>query len=153
MNTFERILPAPIPTQDSQYFWDAAKDGCFLIKRCEVCGKAHWYPRALCPFCMSDKTFWQESSGKGVIYTFSAMLRTPQPFILAFITLDEGPTLLSNLVNCDPATLAIGQAVRVLFRPSDGEYQVPVFEPASNASITDPSSPTQHPKPLKATDD
>ena len=136
MNAFERILPAPIPTQDSQQFWDAAKEGRFLIKRCEACGKAHWYPRALCPFCMSDKTLWQDSPGTGVIYTFSAMLRTAQPFVLAFITLDEGPTLLSNLVNCDPATLTIGQPVRVLFRPSDGDCPVPVFEPATNAQAT-----------------
>lgn len=132
MNALERVLPAPIPTQDSQPFWDAAKEGRFLIKRCTACGKAHWYPRPLCPFCLSDDTVWQDSAGTGVIYTFSVMVRTAAPFVLAFITLDEGPTLLSNLVNCEPGDLAIGQPVRVLFRPSDGDYPVPVFEPASN---------------------
>jgi len=134
----ERVLPAPIPTQDSQPFWDAAKEGRFLIKRCATCGRAHWYPRPLCPFCLSDNTVWQDSAGTGVIYTFSVMVRAAAPFVLAFITLDEGPTLLSNLVNCEPGTLAIGQPVRVLFRPSDGEYPVPVFEPACNPQTTLP---------------
>jgi uncharacterized OB-fold protein len=88
---------------------------------------------------MSENTVWQESAGTGVIYTFSAMLRTAQPYIVAFVTLDEGPTLLSNIVNCDPATLAIDQQVRVLFRPSDGEFPVPVFEPAGNPLSTFPN--------------
>lgn len=133
MNTLERLLPSPIPTQDSQPFWDAAQQGRFLVKSCQDCRKAHWYPRPICPFCMSERTLWQDSPGTGVIYTFSAMLRAAPPYVLAFVTLDEGPTLLTNLVNCDPATLAIGQRVRVLFRPSDGEWPVPVFEPVSPA--------------------
>ena len=136
MNAFERILAAPIPTLDSQFFWDAAKEGRFHVKRCLDCEKVHWYPRALCPFCMSENTTWQVSAGTGVIYTFSAMLRTAQPYIVAFVTLDEGPTLLSNIVNCDPAALAIGQPVRGLFRPSDGEFPVPVFEPIGNPRST-----------------
>ena len=131
MNALERVLPAAIPTQDSQPFWDAAKQGRFLIKRCRSCERAHWYPRPRCPFCLSHDTVWEDSPGTGVIYTFSAMVRTSAPFVLAFITLDEGPTMLSNLVHCDPGALAVGQRVRMLFRPSDGDYPVPVFEPAA----------------------
>ena len=151
MNALERVLPTPIPTQDSQPFWDAAKEGRFLIKRCANCGKAHWYPRPLCPFCLSDDTVWLDSAGTGVIYTFSVMVRAAAPFVLAFVTLDEGPTLLSNLVNCEPGALAIGQPVRVLFRASDGEYPVPVFEPASNRQTTLP--PAIADSALRAADD
>ncbi len=151
MNALERVLPAPIPTQDSQPFWDAAKEGRFLIKRCANCGKAHWYPRPLCPFCLSDDTVWLDSAGTGVIYTFSVMVRAAAPFVLAFVTLDEGPTLLSNLVNCEPGALAIGQPVRVLFRASDGEYPVPVFEPASNRQTTLPRAIAD--SALRAADD
>jgi len=151
MNALERVLPAPIPTQDSQPFWDAAKEGRFLIKRCANCGKAHWYPRPLCPFCLSDDMVWLDSAGTGVIYTFSVMVRAAAPFVLAFVTLDEGPTLLSNLVNCEPGALAIGQPVRVLFRASDGEYPVPVFEPASNRQTTLPRAIAD--SALRAADD
>ena len=152
MNAFERILPAPIPTQDSQFFWEAAKEGRFHVKRCQACEKVHWYPRTLCPFCMSENTVWQESAGTGVIYTFSAMLRTAQPYIVAFVTLDEGPTLLTNIVNCNVAALAIGQPVRVLFRPSDGEFPVPVFEPTGNPQSTLSALPNSIPA-HKASDD
>jgi uncharacterized OB-fold protein len=100
---------------------------------------------------LSDDTVWLDSAGTGVIYTFSVMVRAAAPFVLAFVTLDEGPTLLSNLVNCEPGALAIGQPVRVLFRPSDGEYLVPVFEPASNRQTTLPRAIAD--SALRAADD
>jgi uncharacterized protein len=129
MTDTQRLLPCPIPTEDSKPFWEAAKAGRFLIKRCLSCEKSHWYPRPLCPFCWSE-TEWQAGLGTGVIYAFSAMRRAPKPYVVAFVTLTEGPTMLSNLVGCDPDALAIGQAVRLVFRPSDGAYPVPCFEPA-----------------------
>lgn len=129
MNDIQRVIPAPIPTEDSKPFWEAAKEGRFLIKRCLSCGRAHWYPRSLCPFCFSERTEWQAGTGKGVIYSYSAMRRAVPPYVVAFVTLEEGPTMLTNIVGCDPDALAIGQAVRVVFRPSDGEFLVPLFEP------------------------
>ena len=140
MNTTERLLACPIPTEDTKVFWQAAKEGRFLIKRCLDCNKVHWYPRVLCPFCLSANTAWQAGSGKGVIYSYSAMRRATPPYIVAFVTLDAGPTMLTNLVHCDPDTLAIGQAVRLLFTPSDGDYPVPVFEPAPTASTASTAS-------------
>lgn len=129
MSDNSRLLAAPIPTVDSLPFWEAAKQGRFLVKRCSACDKAHWYPRPTCPFCFSSETQWQAGLGSGVIYSFSVMRHAKQPYVVAFVTLDEGPTMLSNIVDCDPETLAIGQAVRLLFKPSDGEFPVPVFTP------------------------
>lgn len=129
-NPSERIIPAPIPTQDTQVFWAAAAEDRFLVKRCLACTKVHWYPRALCPFCFSDNTEWQPGSGRGIIYSFSVMRRAPQPYAVAFVTLEEGPSMLTNLVDCDFDALAIGQAVQVVFKPTDGAWRVPVFRPA-----------------------
>jgi uncharacterized OB-fold protein len=126
----ERLIPAPIPTEDTLAFWTAAREGNFLIKRCLDCGEVHWYPRALCPFCFSERTEWQPGSGWGSIYSFTVMRRAPQPYAQAFVTLAEGPTMLTNLVDCDFDALAIGQAVQVVFKPSDGDWLVPVFTPA-----------------------
>lgn len=128
-NDADRPIPAPVPTQETKAFWMAAAEGKFLIKRCLACDRTHWYPRTLCPFCLSDKTDWYPATGKGIIYSFSVMRRTPQPYAIAFVTLEEGPTMLSNLVDCDFALLAIGQKVSVVFKPSDGDYPVPVFTP------------------------
>ena len=75
-----RPIPAPAVTIESKPFWDAAAEGRFLIKRCNDCGQAHWFPRALCPFCFSDKTVWEESPGEGVIYSYSVMRRSPTGF-------------------------------------------------------------------------
>ena len=57
---------APRILGDQAGFWEAAKSGRFLIKRCKDCGKAHWFPRALCPFFMGE-TDWEEASGRGEI--------------------------------------------------------------------------------------
>lgn len=127
----ERVIPAPIPTPDTLAYWEAASQGRFLIKRCLDCGQAHWYPRAICPFCFSDRTEWQPGSGRGTIYACTVVRRAPQPFAQAFVTLAEGPTMLTNLVDCDLDALAIGQAVEVVFRPSDGRWLVPIFKPVA----------------------
>jgi uncharacterized OB-fold protein len=125
-----RQIPAPAVTIESKPFWDAAGEGRFLIKRCSACGKAHWYPRALCPFCMSDETVWEESPGEGVIYTYSVMYRSPTgPYAIGYVTLDEGPAVLTNFVDYDFSKLAIGQKVKVKFQPTEGGPPVPVFSP------------------------
>ena len=125
-----RQIPAPAVTIESKPFWDAAGEGRFLIKRCGACGKAHWYPRALCPFCMSDETVWEESPGEGVIYTYSVMYRSPTgPYAIGYVTLNEGPAVLTNFVDCDLSKLAIGQKVKVKFQATEGGPPVPVFTP------------------------
>src|SRR3984893_7485604 len=116
MTTKQRKIPAPVPTVETQTFWDAASRGRFLVPRCNSCGKAHWYPRALCPFCFSDKTVWEEASGKGRIYTYSGMRRAPEPYAIAYVTLEEGPTMLTNLVNCEFDSLKVGQNVILVFK-------------------------------------
>jgi uncharacterized OB-fold protein len=122
-----RKIPAPKPNAETQVFWDAAAHGRFLIGRCTACGKAHWYPRKTCPFCWSEKTEWVEASGRGTIYSYSVMRRAPEPYVVAYVTLAEGPTMLTNLVDCDFDALAIGQAVRLKFSPSEGGPPVPTF--------------------------
>lgn len=125
-----RQIPAPAVTIESKPFWDAAAEGRFLIKRCNDCGEAHWYPRALCPFCFSDKTEWEESPGEGVIYTYSVMHRSPSgPYAIGYVTLNEGPAVLTNFVDVAPDGLSIGQKVKVKFQPTENGPPVPVFVP------------------------
>ena len=126
-----RPIPAPKPTPETEPFWAAAKEGRFLIKRCEACGEAHWYPRTICPFCMSDRTKWEESPGEGAIYTFSIMRRAPTgPFAIGYVTLDEGPSMLTNFVGFTAEELAIGKRVKVRFQETEDGPPVPVFAPA-----------------------
>ncbi len=122
-----RKIQAPVPVPDTVPFWDAAAKGKLLVKTCTACGRAHHYPRPLCPFCGSDRTEWKESAGRGVIYSFSVMRRASPPYVIAYVTLGEGVTMMTNLVDCDFDALRIGQPVRVVFAPSDGGPPVPMF--------------------------
>jgi uncharacterized protein len=97
---------------------------------CAACGKAHWYPRAVCPFCDSEKIEWRPASGRGTIYTFSVMRRVKEPYAIAHVTLAEGPTMLTNIVDCDLDRLRIGQAVALVFKESENGQPVPMFAPA-----------------------
>ena len=125
-----RKIPAPSVNVESKPFWDAAAEGRFLIKRCTACGKAHWYPRAICPHCFSGETVWEASPGEGVIYTYSVMYRSPTgPYAIGYVNLDEGPAVLTNFVDCDLSALSIGQRVKVRFQPTEGGPPVPVFTP------------------------
>src|SRR5262245_38803556 len=122
-----RPIPAPEPNPETQPFWDAASRGELLLRRCRQCGEAHYYPRTICPFCASDDTAWERASGDGVIYSFSVMRQAPVPYVIAYVTLTEGPTMMTNLVEADADAIRIGQPVRVTFQPTEGGPPVPVF--------------------------
>jgi uncharacterized OB-fold protein len=128
--TQERKIPAPLPNPETKPFWDAASGGKLLLKKCRSCGEVHYYPRTICPLCFSDATEWLEASGRGTIYSYSVMRRAPVPYAIAYVTLDEGVTMMSNIVDCDLDAIRISQAVRVVFKPSEGGPPVPMFTPA-----------------------
>jgi uncharacterized OB-fold protein len=127
-------LRDPNPSPESRQFWDAAGRGEFLVRRCQACLQVHWYPRTLCPFCGSSDTEWIAASGRGVIYSFSIMRRAEPPFVMAYVTLAEGPTMMTNIVDCDFDALRIGDPVRLEFKPSPGGFAVPCFTPLSTRS-------------------
>jgi uncharacterized OB-fold protein len=118
------------PSEETAPFWAAAARGVLLVKSCAACGQAHYYPRARCPYCLSPDTEWRETKGEGVIYTLSVMRRGPKaPYALAYVTLDEGPAVLTNIVDCDLDALEIGQRVKVKFQAVEDGRHVPMFTP------------------------
>jgi uncharacterized OB-fold protein len=121
--------PTPVTNPETKPFWDAAALGKFMIKRCTACGEPHYFPRSICPFCFSDQTVWEESSGEAAIYSFSLMRKSATgPYAIAYVTLKEGPSLQTNIVDCDIEKLKIGQRVKVVFKPTDGA-PLPFFTP------------------------
>jgi len=130
MATAERKIPAPQPNPETKAFWDGAAQGRLLIKKCLACSQVHYYPRAICPFCGSDRTEWQQASGRGSIYSWSVMRRAEVPYAIAYVTLEEGVTMMTNIVDCDLDGIRIGQRVRVVFKPTEGGPPVPAFTPA-----------------------
>ncbi|HLF09188.1 MAG TPA: Zn-ribbon domain-containing OB-fold protein [Dehalococcoidia bacterium] len=141
-----RRMGVPQPTPETKPFWDAAKRGELWIKRCKDCGQHHYYPRVVCPNCFSRNVEWVKSSGKGSLYTYNINVRTAPGwennpnYIIALVTLEEGPRIMSNLVNIpfdqDPVKMAqhiqVGMPVEVTFEELSEEISVPRFKPAGS---------------------
>lgn len=129
--TLSRDYGAPICTTENLEFWEGTAKKVLRIKHCEACNRPHWYPRTLCPFCLSDRTVWKDAVGTGTVYSFSVLRRGANaPYAIAYVQLDEGVTLLSNIVDCDLDTLSIGDTLKVTFKPfgsADTHYTLPLF--------------------------
>ena len=115
---------------ENKPFFDAAREGKLLVGHCWACNEYHYYPRAVCPFCASERTEWVAAKGNGWIYSYSVMRRVAQPYAIAYVTLHEGVTMLTNLVDCDFDRVSIGDPVRVVFKSAASGETVPMFTPA-----------------------
>ncbi len=129
----DRVLPPNLVDAASEPWIAAARAGVLQLRRCTACQRLHWYPRPVCPFCQGD-TAWVDSAGRGEIYSVSVTRRAgPVPFAIAYVRLDEGVTLLTNIVDCDLDALRIGQRVRVVFKPAQDDGVVAMFTPEAEA--------------------
>lgn len=109
-----------------QSYWDAVSDRKLLVGHCRACGDRHFYPRSHCPFCFSDETELVEVSGRGTIYSFTVNRNKHDPFILAYVTLEEGSTLLTRIVESDETRLRIGSTVELRWTELSGRW-MPTF--------------------------
>jgi len=132
----EQSRPLPKPDRDSEYYWAAARRRELVFQQCAGCRRFRFYPRAVCPDCMSDKFEWRRSEGRGVVYSFTVIHRAPTqafrdrtPYMLALIELPEGVRMMSNLIGCDPAEVRIGMPVKVAFEDASEEITLPMFRP------------------------
>jgi uncharacterized OB-fold protein len=87
-------------------------------------------------YCGSTTLHWAEASGRGVIYSYTIIHqnKSPEfvndtPYNLAIVQLEEGPRMLSNIVEIDPANLRVGLDVTVLFDPVNDTISLPRFRP------------------------
>lgn len=129
--------PLPVPTLETEPYWDGLKAGRLLIPACEDCGKHHFYPRPLCPFCGSERLQWTPVSGQGTVYSHTTVHRAPSPafadevpYVVAIVALAEGPHMMSRLVDVAPDGTFVGKPVELRLEPHvDGA--LPVFEPVT----------------------
>lgn len=133
----KRSKPVPRPYQDSQAYWDAAKQKRLILQRCLDCGKPQFYPRGVCSHCLSSQLEWIDSSGRGKVHTFTVSYRAPHPgfaddvpFVVAIIELEEGVRMMSNIVGCDPKAVRIDMPVKVVFEQLTADIVLPKFSPA-----------------------
>jgi hypothetical protein len=130
-------IPVPRLDEESKGFWEACRRHELYVQRCGACGAMRFYPRALCPSCLSDQTQWVRCSGRGTVYTFTVThqnlapgFRERLPYVMAYVELEEGVRLLTHIVGCAPDAVRIGLPVEVVFEDLTPEVAVPVFRPA-----------------------
>ena len=122
----------PVPDAVTQPFWDGVAEGVLRLQRCRACERCIYYPRAVCPTCMTSDLEWVEVSGVGVVHSFTIIHRAPPdyrdevPYAVALVDLDEGVRMMTRLVDVEPAAVRVGLPVEVAFR---GEPRLPYFRP------------------------
>jgi uncharacterized OB-fold protein len=129
--------PVPTVSPVTEPYWSAAARGQFVLPRCRACGRFHHHPRLWCPHCWSFDLEWARPCGRGIVVTYSVVHQPPSPgfevpYVLAVVRLDEGPQLMCNLVEADPAEVCCDLPVEVTFERR-GEIAVPQFRPVREA--------------------
>ena len=126
-----------LPTLDdvNRPFWDGCREGVLKLQRCTRCGHLRYPIAAICPRCMSDGVAWDQLSGRGAVFSFAVFhhayndaWRDRIPYNVALVELEEGPTVISNIVRVDPEGLRVGLPVAAVFEPLTGELSVLRFE-------------------------
>jgi len=128
--------PLPRIDEESKGFWEACQRHELYVQRCRACGRRRYYPRAVCPACLSSNTEWVLSSGRGTVYTYTVTyqnqapgFRDDLPYVLAYVELEDRVRILTNIVGCAPDDVKIGMPVEVLFDDVTPEVTLPKFKP------------------------
>ena len=78
---------------------------------------------------MSTNLEWKQAKGTGEVYTYSIMHASKPAYVIAYVTLDEGVSMMTNIVDCDAAKVKVGQKVKVVFKTTDSGSKLACFTP------------------------
>lgn len=128
--------PRPRIDTVSRGFWDNARAHRLSVQRCDDCGHQHVPGSPVCPNCLSESLSWVPVSGRGTLLSWVRFhraywdgFRADLPYLVCLVGLEEGPMLVSNIVDATPEELTIGMAVEAVFEPVDDELTLPKFRP------------------------
>ncbi|MFA7666308.1 MAG: Zn-ribbon domain-containing OB-fold protein [Burkholderiaceae bacterium] len=130
------MVIVPKPDALTRPYWDAARAGRLVAQRCNVCSRIWHPPLPSCPACGAQSIVWIPLSGNGVIYSHTiihhaahAAVADRTPYLVALVTLDEGPRLVSNILDCPMRAVRIGMRVAVTFQEIAPDIFLPQFRP------------------------
>ncbi len=133
----EGARPLPAPTPETKHFWEGTKAGELRLQRCDACRHTYFPPRPFCPKCASRNVSVVKSGGKAKLFSYVIHHRpapgfTP-PYAIAVVELDEGPRMMTNIVDCPqtPEALVLDMALEVTFEKQSDQITLPFFKPAS----------------------
>lgn len=126
--------PMPVPTRESQPYWDGMREGRLMLQHCTGCGKVRHYPRPVCPHCFSMESEFREAPLTGNLHTwtvchhpFNFFFKAEAPYIVALVDMVAGVRINAPLRGVDAATLKIGQPLKLRFEPVSKDITLPFF--------------------------
>ena len=133
--------PVPVPDEASRPFFDGARRGVLLLRRCCACGTLMSPTGGLgtplrprCIACFSASLEWAPAGGRGTLYSFALMHQVYDPafadevpYNIAVVELDEGVRITANVVACANEELRIGMPLVVTFEQVSEEVAIPKF--------------------------
>lgn len=132
--------PIPQPTPETAHYWEGARQGELRIQRCVDCAHAYFPPRPFCPACSSRDVAVEVASGRATLHSYVIHHREvpgfEPPYAIAVVELEEGPRMMTNIVECDqtPEALRLDMDLEVTFLELTDEIHLPVFRPAGGAA-------------------
>lgn len=138
LGLWQRGRQLPQPTALTRPFWAGLQEGKLLVQRCSACGQHVFRPEIACTRCLSLALDWVESSGLGVVYSYSVVRRPPRPdidtpYVVGVVKLEEGWHMMTNLVGLPPEEVRSGMPV-VLRVGRIGQTAVPLFVPRGDST-------------------
>ena len=132
--------PIPVPTPETQLYWDKAREHELWIQRCAACSHVFFYPRRHCPQCLSDSVEWFKASGNGTLYSYMINHRPPPgfqdeaPYAIAIVQMEEGPRMMTNIVGIEntPENLVLDMPLEVTFDDVLPDVTIPKWKPAGS---------------------
>jgi uncharacterized OB-fold protein len=128
--------PLPIPNSEFLNYWKGCQACQLKFRRCKNCGTVNWPESYVCQHCTSVKFVGILSEGVGKIYTFVVYqkafhpsFKDDLPYVTAVVELDEGPKILTNIVNCPWSEVFCGMDVVVQWCKVSEECWLPKFRP------------------------
>jgi uncharacterized OB-fold protein len=133
--------PVPVPTPETQPFYDGCAAGELRIQRCTACARPYFYPRPVCPHCGSARVEWFTASGDATLYSYVINHRpapgfeAEAPYAIAVVELAEGPRMMTSIAGLPhtPEALELDMPLRVRFEQR-GDVTIPVFGPAPSGA-------------------
>ena len=134
---YNKPLPRPANPDLTKPFWEAAKRHELVMPRCKKCDHFFFYPREECPRCLSRDHEWSRVTGKGRLHSYTiirqpanAVFREDGPHVYALVQLDEGPRMVTNIVECEFDDLQVDMPVEAVYDDVTPEWTLVKFKPA-----------------------
>ena len=116
--------PLPAVSNLNRPYWEGLVERELRLQRCSACSRVWYPPGPWCPACWSKDYTWSALSGRGRVSSWVVFHQSyfpsfadDVPYNVAEVELDEGPRLLTNLVDIEEDQIRVGIPVEIVYDP------------------------------------